>query len=259
MIFEADKSRPLEAPFVVAIDGPSGVGKSSLAKALAHELGLPYLDTGAMYRSVGLEVLRHGVDPGSETEVSSLLTSLKLELAVTSETNRVKLLLNGSPVEAEIRQPAVALVTSQISQYSAVRRLMVERQRRFGNQYGGVMEGRDIGTVVFPDTPYKLFLDAAPQERARRRHHQLQEAGIPAGTLSEVAAALESRDRRDSERAESPLRSDSSYTEIDTTQLGFESVLALALRHVKRLRRPSASAIREGSAEEPRPVGRPEG
>ena len=93
----------------------------------------------------------------------------------------------------------------------------------------------------------------------RRRHHQLQEAGSPAGTLSEVAAALESRDRRDSERAESPLRSDSSYTEIDTTQLGFECVLALALRHVKRLRRPSGSAIREGSAEDPRPVGRPEG
>ena len=222
---------------VVAIDGPSGVGKSTAAKALARRLRLPYLDTGAMYRSVAFEVLRRGIDPADAQAVAEVAASIDLRLEIVAGESR--LLLRGEPLGDAIRSPEVSAVTSQISTQSAVRAHLVSLQRRFVEPSGGVVEGRDIGTVVFPETPFKFYLDASPMERARRRHRQLHgDEGDPA-SLEETAEQLAARDRQDRERADSPLRRDSSYVLIDSTDLDLEEVLDRMVAHVES--RPSAS------------------
>ncbi len=218
----ASDGRP--AVIVVAIDGPSGVGKSSVARTLARELEIPFLDTGAMYRCVGLEAVRAGIDPDDAVAVERLLGALDLELRFDPRKG-VELLLNGEPVAEAIRSPEVAMVTSRIARQPAVRQRLVRIQRSFGERFGGVVEGRDIATVVFPGTPHRFFLDAAPTERARRRFVQLREAGATT-SVDEVSAELAARDRQDTERSDSPLRCDDRYQHIDTTALDAEQVVA---------------------------------
>jgi cytidylate kinase len=217
------RSRP---GVIVAIDGPSGVGKSTAARLLAESLGVPYLDTGAMYRAVALRVLERGVSPDDEDAVVALAREADLELELDAETGGARVLLDGEPVEDRIRTPRVGEASSRVSTYAQVRERLVALQRELASRHGGVLEGRDIGTRVFPDTPHKFFLDARQEVRYRRRFDQLAKAGSDA-TYSEVELEIARRDQRDSHRSESPLTYDESYTLIDTSELTPEEVVEL--------------------------------
>jgi cytidylate kinase len=217
------RSRP---GVIVAIDGPSGVGKSTAARLLAESLGVPYLDTGAMYRAVALRVLERGVSPDDEDAVVALAREADLELELGAETGGARVLLDGEPVEDRIRTPRVGEASSRVSTYAQVRERLVALQRELASRHGGVLEGRDIGTRVFPDTPHKFFLDARQEVRYRRRFDQLAQAGSDA-TYSEVELEIARRDQRDSHRSESPLTYDESYTLIDTSELTPEEVVEL--------------------------------
>ncbi len=205
----------MTAPVVVAIDGPSGAGKSTVAKILAARLGVPYIDTGAMYRTVGLAAREAGVrlpitDP---TRVARLAQSLSIELE-TGPGGRV--FVNGRDVSAAIREPEISRYASAVSAIPEVRRRLVSEQRRLAGERGGVMEGRDIGTKVFPDTPHKFFLTASLPVRAGRRAAELASRGTPQ-PFAEVLAEMEKRDRDDRTRRESPLTHDESYVVVDSS------------------------------------------
>jgi cytidylate kinase len=210
-------------PLIVAIDGPSGVGKSSIARRLADRLGLPFLDTGAMYRAIGLKVLTSGVDPSDREAVVRLAESADLRLECGDDTS-VRVLLDGAGVEERIRSGPVAEATSAISTYPEVRARLVELQRECARRHGGVLEGRDIGTKVFPETPYKFFLDARPEVRFQRRFDQLREAGSSA-RYADVVEEITRRDYRDTHRTDSPLACDASYIALDTSDLTLEEVV----------------------------------
>src|SRR5947208_2570972 len=191
---------------VVAIDGPAGSGKSTVARTVAARLGIAYLDTGAMYRSVAFAALGHGVDPTDGEALAKLASGLDIQLG-----DRV--VVDGVDATAPIRSPEVTAVVSAVSAHPPVRAEMVHRQRRWAAEHGGgVAEGRDIGTVVFPDADVKVFLTASEDERARRRQRDDR-----APDVSAVAADLARRDALDSSRATSPLRPAEDAAVIDTT------------------------------------------
>lgn len=206
-----------QEPLIVAIDGPSGSGKSTVARLLADRLGVPVLDTGAMYRAIGLKVLECGVDPGDREAVVAIAEAADLELR-PSPDGGVAVMLDGEAVAERIRTPAVTEVTSRVAAYPEVRRRLVDLQRRCAARLGAVVEGRDIGTRVFPDTRHKFFLDARAQVRAERRYLELRAKGEEA-TFAEVLNDIERRDARDSERQDSPLTRDGSYLVIDSSEL----------------------------------------
>jgi cytidylate kinase len=199
---------------VIAIDGPAGAGKSTVARALATELDFTYLDSGAMYRCVALAALRRGADPDD----AGAMTELADSIAISFEGERVE--LDGEDVSTEIREPAVSEASSRVSVHPGVREAMVARQRELIAAGRYVAEGRDIGTVVSPDSPLKIFLTASGEERARRRAEQTGED--PAAVL---AAQLE-RDRRDETREHSALRAATDAVEIDTTGVPQDEVVA---------------------------------
>lgn len=208
---------------IVAIDGPSGVGKSTAARLLARRLGVPYLDTGAMYRAVALAVLDGGADPDDREAVLAIARGADVGLQAR-EDGSFEVLLDGRPVETRIRVPRVGEAASKVSSHPEVRERMVALQRACAARFGAVLEGRDIGTKVFPDTPHKFFVTARPEVRHRRRHAQLLELGREL-TLDEVAAEMRARDERDTTRAASPLAKDASYVEIDTSEVPVEEVV----------------------------------
>lgn len=192
---------------MIAIDGPAGAGKSTVAKGVARALGFTYLDSGAMYRAVALSALERGIDPDDGVRLGELAWGLEIDFDGDS------IRLDGKPVEGRIRSPEVTVAASRVSVHPQVRQAMVKRQRELIASGDYVAEGRDIGTVVSPDSPLKVFLTADEQERARRR---AADSGEP---VDEVREAIEDRDRRDQERADSPLRRAPGAVRIDTTDL----------------------------------------
>ena len=209
---------------IVAIDGPSGAGKSTVARALAARLHVPYIDTGAMYRAIGLAARERGIplpipDPDA---VAAIANSSSIELDVSGADTRV--LLDGRDVTDAIRLPEVSLYASAVSAIPAVRRRLVSLQRRLAEKSGGVLEGRDIGTRVFPETPHKFFLTAPLAVRGERRARELAQRGTPQRT-EEVLAEIERRDLADSTRSDSPLTFDDTYTLVDTGTRGIEEIL----------------------------------
>lgn len=211
------------SPVVVAIDGPSGVGKSTAARRLARRLGVPFLDTGAMYRAIGLYLLSEGVPAGDRPRVVELAERADVRLE-RGEDGSFTVLLDGRPVEPAIRTPEVSEMTSSISAYPEVRRRLVALQRDAAARFGGVLEGRDIGTQVFPETPYKFFLDAAPAVRFGRRHRELTAAGRDV-SYDEVVEEITRRDHRDSTREDSPLTCTPSHHRLDASDLSVDEVV----------------------------------
>ncbi|MGB5879236.1 MAG: (d)CMP kinase, partial [Thermoanaerobaculia bacterium] len=214
---------------IVAIDGPSGVGKSTVARRLARRLGVPYLETGAMYRALGLEVLRQGVDPNDQEAVVEVFTGLDLRLEPRSD-GRLEVLLNGESLGDRIREPGVSEASSQVSTHPEVRRKMVTLQRSLAQETGAVLEGRDIGTKVFPETPFKFFLEAPMEVRIERRFNQLQESGQTSISIEEVGDEVNRRDLRDTTRADSPLTLDATYEQVETGDVSVDDVVEEIVR-----------------------------
>ncbi len=212
---------------VVAIDGPAGAGKSTIARRIAERLGFTYIDTGAMYRAVALWALRQGIDPGDRLRMDRLADAAQIELS----PGRIS--LNGEDVTDAIRDPAVSDGASKVAVIPGVRRAMVAKQRAIGERASVVMEGRDIGTVVFPHAEVKIYLDAKPMERARRRLQDLRAMGDATVTQEELAAQIEERDRRDSTRADSPLAQAPDAVYLDSTPLSVDEVEEAILRLVR--------------------------
>jgi cytidylate kinase len=231
-------------PVLIAIDGPSGVGKGTVARRLAERLGLPYFDTGSMYRALALRVLEAGVDPADKPAALAALEGARVELAPPSGARGggLAVRLDGKPVESRIRSQEVSEATSTLSAYPEVRRRLVELQRFYGRRHGGVMEGRDIGTVVFPDTPYKIFLDARPEVRLERRWRQLRESGREV-SREEVAEEMRRRDERDTNREDSPLRWDATYHRVDTSNLSVDEVVERVLALIRSVARQTHNSF----------------
>lgn len=217
-------------PVIVAIDGPAGVGKSTAARRLAERLGIPYIDTGAMYRAAALHLADLEIAPDDRQAVAAAVRSMPLRLVLADGGARVE--LAGEDPGERLRRPEVSALTSRIAVHAEVRQRMVALQQEFVRRHGGVMEGRDIGTVVAPETPFKFYLDADPEVRAGRRHAELarQNAGPEP---AEVARQLAERDARDSSRTESPLQAAPDACRIDTGELSPEGVVEAMLREIR--------------------------
>jgi cytidylate kinase len=215
---------------IIAIDGPSGSGKSTLGRLLARELNLLYIDTGSMYRAVALATLAADIDPADTEAVVALAESADIDLE--GDPDSLKVLLNGREVTEEIRSESVTAMSSVVSTIPGVRRAMVARQRQMGRR-GAVLNGRDIGTVVFPDADIKFFLTAAAEERAERRFKEdlLTNSGV---SLEQTLAEMIERDRRDSSRADSPLKIADDAIVVDSSGLSIEQVFARMMEHVHR-------------------------
>lgn len=211
----------MTAPKIIAIDGPSGVGKTTTSRLVARALGLPHIDTGAMYRALALASTREGIDTHDATGLEALASRVRIDF-ITGETPRV--LLDGEDVTALLRTPEMSMAASNVSAVPAVRRVLVRLQQDLGRRSGGVLEGRDIGTKVFPETPYKFFLTARPEIRARRRYDELLAKGeeVPYESILQATVA---RDEQDSNRRDSPLRYDQTYTVVDTSDLTIGEVV----------------------------------
>lgn len=216
----------------IAIDGPAGAGKSTIARLVAQELGLRYLDTGAMYRAVTLQALRKGIPLEDEERLVELVTSLDLEIVFQSETGANLVYIDGEDVTESIRRPEVSLNVSIVSSHHKVRELIVALQKEIGKLGSIVMDGRDIGTVVMPDAQWKIFLQASVEERARRRQRDLAQNGHLVD-LQDLEEQIRRRDFLDSTRTASPLRKASGAIEIDTTSLAIPAVVERVLGLIK--------------------------
>ena len=216
-----DKSRQN----IITIDGPSGVGKSSVSRKLAAATGFTYLDTGAMYRGVGWYFLHHNVSFDDTRTMAVRLAELHLELLpAADEKSDVGVLVDGENISAAIRTPEMAMVASRVSAIPLVRKVLTDIQRSYGEKGQIVAEGRDTGTVVFPQAAYKFFLDALPKERAQRRCRQMQAQGVAADFTQILSMTLE-RDKNDSERAVAPLLQAPDAHRIDTTGITVDQVV----------------------------------
>ena len=215
----------------IAIDGPSGAGKSTLAKSISKALGYLYVDTGAIYRTIGYGAYAKGVNPGDGQAVAALLPELEIGLAY-EEDGLQHMTLNGEDVTEKIRLPEISLYASAVSAHPAVRAHLLEMQRKLAREHNVVMDGRDIGTVVLPDAAVKIFLTASPEERARRRCRELEQRGTPEA-YEKVLAEMRQRDYDDSHRAAAPLRQAEDAVLLDTTELNFDGSRQALLKIIR--------------------------
>ena len=207
----------------VAIDGPAGAGKSTIARILAKELGYLYVDTGALYRAVGYFMRSKGIDPSAAQKVEPLLQDLKVELRYVDREQKV--LVNGEDVTGSIRTPEISMAASQVSALPVVRRFLFDLQQDIARENCVIMDGRDIGTVVLPWAQVKIFLTASAEERARRRYLELQEKG-DSSTYEEVLEDMKQRDHNDETRAAAPLRAAEDAVKVDTSGETLEESVA---------------------------------
>jgi cytidylate kinase len=217
-------------PLIIAIDGPSGAGKGTIARAIASELGYRHVDSGAMYRAVGWKALRQAVALDDEAGIAAIAESARIDVTDTHVT------IDGTDVTREIRTPDIDRAAAGVARLPRVRAILVEQQRQMGAGGGIVMEGRDIGTVVFPHADVKLYLDASPEERARRRANDPAHSGVPAA-VSDVATLLTQRDELDRTRTASPLYPAEDALVVDTTGKNIDLVVKEVLAVVEQVRR----------------------
>ena len=209
--------------YAIAIDGPSGAGKSTMARELAKRFNFIYVDTGAIYRTLGLACYRRGIDRKDEKAVMSLLPTLNIEIRY-NETGSQCMMVDGEDVSREIRLPEISICASDVSSHPEVRSFLLEMQRRFARENNVVMDGRDIGTVVLPDAELKIFLTASPEARAKRRLAELLAKGEQV-SFEEVLRDINYRDEQDSGRAAAPLRKAADAVEVDSSDLSAEETL----------------------------------
>ncbi len=221
----------MSTPLVIAIDGPAGAGKSTVARKVAARLGLTYVDSGATYRAAALKVLQSAISPDDEQGVAKLIA--QTDIRITTDGLQSRVLIDGQDVTEKIRTPEVTLAAAKVSRLSEVRAKLVAVQRGFAMGRGVVMEGRDIGTVVFPDAALKVFLKADPEERARRRLKQDRKDGRSA-TLEQTAYEIARRDQLDAERKISPLVAAADACQIDSTHLAADQVVEQIVELVRR-------------------------
>lgn len=217
----------MEKRCAIALDGPSGAGKSTIARAVAKRYGFVYVDTGAIYRTVGLAVCRAGIGSKDAEKVAALLPQLEIEFSY-NDAGEQRMYLNGEDVSTEIRRPEISIYASDVSAIPAVRAFLLDMQRAMARKHNVVMDGRDIGTVVLPDAGLKIFITAEAETRARRREKELLQKGMPCD-FAEVLRDIQYRDHNDATRADAPLRRAEDAVLLDTTELDFdESVEAVS-------------------------------
>ena len=220
-----------EKKYSIAIDGPSGAGKSTLAKAIAAEMGIVYVDTGALYRSIGYYAWKNGIDPKDAEAVAATLPDIKVDMCY-SDDGLQHMILCGEDVTDKIRLPQISMYASDVSAIPAVRAFLLDMQRDMAKRYNVIMDGRDIGTVVLPDADVKIFLTAPAEVRAQRRMKELAERGTPCA-FEEVLRDIEQRDWNDSHRATAPLRQADDAVLVDNGNTNFEESKQVLLRVIK--------------------------
>ena len=220
-------------PLNLAIDGPVGAGKSTVASEVARRLGILHLDTGAMYRAIGLTALRRGIDLQDENSVTALCDSI--DLSVRYSENGQRTIVDGEDVSGLIRTPDVSMAASTVSRYAGARKAMVSLQQKLAAQTDMLLDGRDIGTRVLPEATAKIFLTASAEERAKRRFLELQAKGMP-DTYEQVLDELKRRDEQDMNRAVDPLRCAEDAVLLDTTEMDFAQVVEAILKIVEEKR-----------------------
>lgn len=220
--------------FKIAIDGPAGAGKSTIAKLAARKLGIVYVDTGAMYRAIGLAAVRHGIDPGKDIEaVEKMLPDINIEIAHSENGQLVY--LNGEDVSEDIRLPEISVAASDASKIPSVRAKLLELQRSLAEKTDVIMDGRDIGTVVLPNAQLKIFLTASVEERATRRYRELAEKGVVCD-FDDVKRDIEYRDKNDSEREIAPLKPAEDSVYVDSTDYDLEKSVKIIMDIIKERR-----------------------
>ena len=217
--------------YSIAIDGPSGAGKSTLARAIARELGILYVDTGAIYRTIGCAVFARGLDPKDERQVTPLLPQLAIRMSYGADGLQ-HMWLDGEDVTEKIRLPQISMYASDVSAMPAVRAYLLEMQRDTARRSSVIMDGRDIGTVVLPDADVKIFLTASAEERARRRCLELAQRGTPK-PYEDVLREISERDEQDMNRAAAPLRCADDAVRVDTSALDFDASREALLKIIR--------------------------
>mgnify|MGYP000829841718 CR=1 FL=1 len=221
-----------EKHFAVAVDGPSGAGKSTLAKAIAAKLGILYVDTGAIYRTIGYAVKRRGIEPRDEAAVRAILPELEIGMRYEADGEQ-HMLLNGQDVTREIRLPEISMYASAVSAIPEVRTFLLEMQRDMARRSSVIMDGRDIGTVVLPQAQVKIFLSADVEVRARRRTMELEQRGTPK-PYEQVLEEMKARDWADSHRAAAPLQAAADAVTVDTTHMDFQQSMDAILQEIRK-------------------------
>ena len=217
---------------VIAIDGPAGAGKSTIAKKLANILNYNYLDTGAMYRAVTYSILQNKIDINNKEEIKNLLQNINISILPSKKNEPTKILLNQKEITQEIRKPKINKFVSKVAKIKIIRDKLVRQQRQIGSKNNIILDGRDIGTRVFPEADFKFFLTASLDERAKRRYHEIKDNN-PDLTLKQIKHKLKKRDQIDKKRQHSPLVIAEDAIEIDTTKLNINEVLSLILDRLK--------------------------
>lgn len=216
----------MEEIFRIAVDGPSGAGKSTIAKAVAQKLGIDYIDTGAMYRAIGYKMLKEGVSTNDLDGIQKLLDTTEIDFS------KGDTILDGKIINDQIRTPEISRQASACSAVGIVRKKLVDLQQKMGQAKSVVMDGRDIGTVVFPDAEYKFFITASPEERAKRRYRELLAKGQKVN-YEQVLTDITARDYNDSTREVTPLRKAEDAIEVDTTNMTIEEVIDYICKEMK--------------------------